>query len=143
MKKSYILFVLLALVMVFTQACNNGGGDNNNTTNPSTTNQDLLKTWKASSVLEGSLDITSEFSQYRITFSETNGSKDFTLVQRDGTSLTGTWSLSTDNTTITLTTGGNTITLSGVSISATQLKYTADEQGKAGTVNLSFTLIPA
>lgn len=141
--RKYITLALVAAVMVLFQACG-GGGDNGGGGTPSTTNEDLLKTWKASSVLENTLDITSEFTQYRITFADANSSKTYTLVDRQGTSTTGTWALSTDGTTITLTpSGGSAVTLSGVSITATQLKYTAPEAGKAGTVNLSFTLVPA
>ena len=133
---------MLALVMVFTQACNNGG--DTPTPQGETTNPNLLKTWKASSVLEGTLDITSEFSSYRLTLAESGSDKTFTLIDRQGTSATGTWSISTDETTITLSVaGGASITLSGVSISANELKYTAAETGKNGQVNLSFTLIPA
>ena len=140
MKKSYIWILLLASFVGFT-ACKKSN-DNPTPTPGSTTNQNLLKTWKVSSVTEGSLDITSEFSQYRLTFTETNDTKEFTLVQRDGTSVSGSWAISSDETTITLTTNGNTITLSGVSITASELKYATDEQGKAGAVNLNFVLIP-
>lgn len=140
--RKYIALALIAVSMVVLQACG-GGGDNGTPTPTSTTNQNLLKTWKASSVLENTLDITSEFSQYRITFAESGSDKTYTLIDRQGTSSTGTWSLSTDGTTLTLTpSGGTAITLSGVTISASELKYTAPEAGKAGTVTLSFTLIP-
>ncbi len=131
---------IIALVVVGLTACNKGGSDPAPST---TTNQNLLKTWKASQVLEGTLNITNEFGQYRLTLEETNGTKSFRLVQRDGTSLTGSWEISTDETTLTLTASGNTLTLSGVSISANELKYTTAEQGKTGTVNLNFTLVPA
>ncbi|OJJ19553.1 hypothetical protein BKI52_22360 [marine bacterium AO1-C] len=140
--KKYIVFTLVAAVMVLMQAC--GGGGNDNPTPTSTTDPNLLNTWKVSQVLENSLDITSEFTQYRITFAESGSSKTYTLVSRTGTTSTGTWALSTDGTSITLTpSGGTAVTLSGVSITATQLKYNADEAGKAGNVNLAFTLIPA
>lgn len=139
MKALYI--IMLAAVLGLT-ACGNNS-TNNDPVPGSTTNQDLLKTWKVSTALEGSLDVSNEFSQYRLTFEETNNNKSFTLIQRDGTSLSGTWTISADQTTITLTTNGNTITLNGVSITANELKYTTDEQGKTGLVNLSFTLIPA
>ncbi|OJJ22078.1 hypothetical protein BKI52_08545 [marine bacterium AO1-C] len=139
MKTSYI-WGLVMIIFLTLPACKNS---DNTPTPGNTANQNLLKTWKVSQVLEGSLDITSEFIQYRLTLNEANGSKDFTLIQRDGTSITGSWDISTDETTITLTTSGNAIILNGVSISASELKYTADEQGKAGVVNLSFTLAPA
>ncbi|OJJ22076.1 hypothetical protein BKI52_08535 [marine bacterium AO1-C] len=139
MRTSYIWGLVMVIFLAF-PACKNS---DNTPTPGNTTNQNLLKTWKVSQVLEGSLNITSEFSQYRLMLNEANGNKDFTLVQRDGTSITGSWGISTDETTITLTTNGNTITLSGVSISASELKYTADEQGKAGAVSLAFTLVPA
>jgi len=141
MKKT-VLYLSIALALVFAQACNKG----NNDPGPqgSTTNPTLLKTWKASAVLEGNLDITSEFSNYRITFSESGSNKTFILVDRQGVSTTGTWSISTDETKITLdVTGGATISLAGVSIGTNQLKYTADEVGKTGQVTLSFTLVPA
>ncbi|OJJ22080.1 hypothetical protein BKI52_08555 [marine bacterium AO1-C] len=139
MKALYSLVLALGVIVAL-QACKK----NDNTPTPGDiTNQNLLKAWKVSQVLEGSLDVTSAFSQYRLTLEETNGSKTFTLVKRDGTSLTGSWDISTDETTITLTATGNTITLSSVSISDSELKYTAEEQGKAGTVNVNFILIPA
>ena len=142
--KKYLLLFIVGLVMVLTQACSSGSDSTPTPQGGTTTNQDLLKTWKTSSVLEGNLDITSEFSNYRLTFAESGSDKTFTLVDRQGTSVSGTWSLSTDQTTITLNvTGGSSITLSGVSISANELKYTADEAGKAGQVTLSFTLVPA
>ncbi|HAS40726.1 MAG TPA: hypothetical protein DCS93_09620 [Microscillaceae bacterium] len=130
---------MMAILLVM-PACNNS---NDTPTPGNTTNQNLLKTWKASQVLEGSLDVTGEFGQYRLTLAEANGNKTFTLIKRDGTSLTGSWEISADETTITLTANSNTITLSGVSVSASELKYTTDEQGKTGIVNLSFTLVPA
>lgn len=142
--RKYITLALVAAVMVLFQACGGGGDNGGGGTTPSTTNEDLLKTWKASSVLENTLDITSEFTQYRITFADANSSKTYTLVDRQGTSSTGTWALSTDGSTLTLTpSGGTAVTLTGVSITATQLKYTAPETGKAGAVTLSFTLVPA
>lgn len=139
MKALYI--ILLAAVLGLT-ACGNNNS-NNDPVPGGTTNQELLKTWKVSMALEGTIDISNEFSQYRLTLEEANNNNKFILVQRDGTSLTGSWAISADQTTITLTTNGNTITLSGVSITANELKYTTDEQGKTGLVNLSFTLIPA
>lgn len=141
MKKSYV-FILAALLMVFTQSCGkksdpapSGGG--------TITNQDLLKTWKVSEALEGTLDITAEFTAYRITFADDGTNKTVTLTNRQGTTTTGTWAISTDNTEITLTTGGTSIKLTGVSITASQLKYTGNETGKTGQVAVSFTLTPA
>ena len=136
MKTLYIV-VLLAIGLA---ACKNNSSD---PAPGNTTNQNLLNTWKVSQVLEGALDITSEFSQYRLTFEESNGSKNFTLVKQDGTSFTGSWEISTDETTITLTTNGNVVTLSGVRISASELKYATDEDGKTGLVRLNFVLGPA
>lgn len=108
-----------------------------------TANTNLLKTWKVSEVLEGTIDITSEFSQYSLTFAEADGNKTYTLVKRDGTTVTGIWSISDDETSIDLTENGTTTRLSGLSISASTLKYSADETGKTGTIKLAFTLIPA
>jgi hypothetical protein len=108
-----------------------------------TANANLLKTWKVSEVLEGTIDVTSEFNQYRLTFAEADGNKTFTLVKRDGTTVTGTWSISDDETSIDLTENGNTTRLSGLSISASTLKYSADETGKTGAIQLAFTLMPA
>ncbi len=141
MKKAF-LFSIIAFVMAFTQACKKKG--DGPTPQETTTNPNLLKTWKVSSVLEGTLDITSEFGSYRLTLTESGNNKTFILIDRQGTSTTGTWSISTDETTITLNaTGGSSITFTGVGISANELKYTAAETGKNGQVNLSFTLIPA
>lgn len=138
--KKYIVLTLVAAFMVFAQACKKS---DNNPTPTSTTDPNLLNTWKVSQVLENALDITAEFTQYRITFAESGSDKTYTLVDRQGTTSTGTWSISTDGSTITLTSGSSTVTLTGVSISASELKYGAAEAGKAGSVNLSFTLIPA
>ena len=138
MKISYIWGLIMVALLVM-PACNNS--NDNPTPNP--INPNLLNIWKVAQVLEGSLDVSSEFSQYRLTLAEASGNKTFTLIKRDGTSLTGSWDISTDETTITLTASGNTITFNNVSITAGELKYTAEEQGKTGTVNLSFTLIPA
>ena len=140
MKVSYYIWGLIMVALLVMPACNNS---NDTPTPGNTTNQNLLKTWKVSQVLEGSLDISGEFSQYRLTLAEASGNKTFTLIKRDGTSLAGTWEISGDETTITLTANGNAITLNRVSITASELKYTADEQGKTGVVNLSFTLVPA
>ena len=142
MKTSYIWILLLAII-VSLSACKKSDNAPNPAPNPPIQSA-LIKTWKVSLVQEaGFVDITGVFSQYRLTFEETNGSKNFTLVQRDGTSVTGTWDISGDGTTITLNTGSNTITLSEVSISDSSLKYTTDEQGKTGLVKLNFSLIPA
>ena len=138
--RKYIVLALVAAVMVIVQAC--GGGGDNNPTPTSTTNANLLKTWKVSQVLENTLNITAEFTQYRITFAESGTNKTYTLVDRQGTSTNGTWTQSGDGSTITLTAGSSSVTLNGVTISASQLQYTADEAGKAGAVSLSFTLIP-
>ena len=145
MRKTIIFFAWCVLSVFAFTSCG-GGSDDTPTPTPgsTTTNANLLKNWKASQVLEGTLDITSEFASYRIQFEDTNNEKKFTLTNRQGTSLSGTWALSTDETTLTLTfADGTTLTLNNVSISASELKYKADEQGKAGAVTLSFTLIPA
>ena len=140
MKKIHII-ILWALFALASQSCNNATVDPTQT--GSTTNADLLKAWKASQVTEGSTDVTSAYASYRITFEETNGQKTFSLTTRTGTTQTGSWALSTDQTTLTLTlASGGSITLSGVVISATELKYTSNETGKTGSVNVSFTLIP-
>lgn len=142
MKKTYIA-LCLAMITVVIQACKK----NNDAPNPastSTTNQNLLNTWKASQVLEGSLDVTAEFSTYRLTLNESNGQKTFSLTNQQGTTVTGAWSIATDQTTITLNpTGGTDIVLTNVSVSASELKYNGQVQGKTGNLTLSFTLIPA
>lgn len=139
MKKQYI-FVVLALLMLFTQACKK----KNDNPAPGIDNQDLLKAWKISKALENTLDITSEFSQYKITFADDGTNKTFTLVNRQGTTQTGAWTIAGDKTSITLSvSGGATITLSGVSFNAGELKYKSDETGKAGNVTIDFTLVPA
>ncbi|WP_075164021.1 lipocalin family protein [Microscilla marina] len=146
--KKIFLFSIIALVMVFTQACKKGGNDNPAPTptppGGGATNQNLLKTWKVSSVMEGNLDVTSEYSSYFLVLTESDGNKVFTLIDHQGNNTEGTWSITTDETTITLNeTEGATTTLSAVSISASQLKYTTSETGKTGQVTLSFTLIPS
>ncbi len=134
------LLLSLALMLGFIVSCKK----KSDPTPVSTVNQHLLKTWKASKVLENTLDITSAFSAYRITFEETNGEKKFTLVDRQGTTSAGTWTMATDETSITLTyASGSAQTLSTVSTGESELKYTSKEQGKAGDVSLVFTLIPA
>lgn len=133
-----ILVYALLLTILF--ACNNADDPAPN----GTSNPDLLKTWKVSQVLEETLNITSEFTQYRITFAESGADKTYTLVDRQGTSSTGSWSLSTDGITLNLTPlGGTVITLTGVTISVSELKYVVPEASKTGIVTLSFTLVPA
>lgn len=142
MKKTYII-ILWVMIALVSQSCNNA-----DTPNPvlpgTTTNADLLKTWKASQVTEGSTDVTTSYASYRITFEEANGLKTFSLTTRTGTIEVGSWALSTDQTTLTLTlASGGEINLTGVVISASELKYTSNETGKTGSVNVSLTLIPA
>ena len=94
--------------------------------------------------MENTLDITSSFSAYRITFEETNGEKKFTLVDRQSTTSTGTWAISTDETTITLTYADKSAqTFSAVTIGESELKYTSKEKAKSGEVSVAFTLVPA
>lgn len=139
MKKLPVL-LLLTLVLGFTVSCKK----KTNPTPTSSTNQNLLKTWKPSKVLENTLDVTSSFSAYRITFEEANGEKKFTLVDRQSKTLTGTWAIASDETTITLTFADkSTKVFSSVSIAAGELKYTGKEQGKAGDVSVTFVLVPA
>lgn len=146
MKSKFLLFAICALFVATLASCGGGGDD----PTPSgggggtTTNSDLLDTWKVSAVKEGTQDITAAFSAYRITFADDNGTKSFTLINRQGNTLTGTWALSSNETDLTLTFSDNTtLKLTNVSISSSKLSYTADEQGKTGPVSLSFTLIPA
>lgn len=139
MKKQYI-FLVLALLMVFTQACKK----KKDNPVPAIENRDLLKAWKISKALENALDVTSEFSQYKITFADDGTNKTFILVNRQGTTQTGSWTIAGDKTSITLSvSGGATITLFGVSFNAGELKYQSDETGKAGNVTIGFTLVPA
>ncbi|OJJ17695.1 hypothetical protein BKI52_27930 [marine bacterium AO1-C] len=140
MKKIYIVLCLIVSVWAL-QACKK---NNDNPTPASTTNQNLLNTWKVSQVLEGSLDVTAEFTAYRLTLNESNGNKSFSLTDRQGTTITGNWSISTDETTLTLTPiGAADITFSNVTISVGELKYNGIIQGKTGNLTLAFTLIPA
>jgi len=140
MKKSYI-FILAALMMVCAQGCEN---KNNPTPGGNTIdNQDLLKTWKVSLAQEGTLDVTAEFSAYRIAFADDGTNKTVTLTDRQGTTTTGTWAISADNTEITLTINGTSTKLTGVSIASNQLRYTGSETGKTGQVTIIFTLSPA
>lgn len=142
MKKTHIIIFWALLLGLSLQSCNNAS--NGPAPAGSTTNAHLLKTWKTSQVLEASTNVTAAYASYGITFEEVNGQKNFSLVNRTGTTQTGTWNLSTDQTTLTLTLAdGTSITLSGVSISANELKYTSNETGKTGNVNIDFTLIPA
>ena len=135
--------MVLILTTMGLSSCKKSNDAPSPTAGGGTANANLLKTWKVSEVLEGTINITSEFSQYRLTFAEADGNKTYTLVKRDGTTVTGTWSISDDETSIDLTENGTTTRLSGLSISASALKYSADETGKTGTITLAFTLIPA
>lgn len=142
MKTRHIFLALLALVAVFTQSCkkSNDGGDNG----PVIENQELLKEWKVSKALEGTIEVTAEFSQYRLTLADTGTDKTYTLVDRSGTSTTGAWTLSDDKTSLTLTpSSGTAVTFTAVSFSADQLQYQGSTTGKAGQVTISFTLVPA
>ncbi|OJJ19186.1 hypothetical protein BKI52_20455 [marine bacterium AO1-C] len=142
MKKTHIVILWALLIGLALQSCNNTNNDPAPTS--TTTNANLLNTWKASQVLESGTDITTAYASYRITFAEASGQQTFSLTTRTGTTQTGTWVLSTDQTTLTLTLAdGTSLTFSGVSISASELKYTSNETGKTGSVSVNFTLIPA
>ncbi|EAY24829.1 lipocalin family protein [Microscilla marina] len=140
MKRTHLFLVLVAMVAVFSQSCKKKNDDNG----PVIENTELLKAWKVSNALEGTLDVTAEFSQYRLTLANDGTTKSYTLVDRSGTSTTGTWALSTDKTSLTLTPStGTAITYSAVSFSATELKYQGSTTGKGGSVTINFTLVPA
>lgn len=139
MKKSYIL-MLLVVVFATLQGCKKS---NDNPT-PTIENTDLLRAWKVSSVLEGTLDITAQYTAYKLTFADDGTTKSYTLVDRSGNTTAGTWAITSDKTSITLTpSSGTATTFSSVSFSATELKYTGDDTGKTGAVTLNFTLVPA
>lgn len=140
MKTRHIFLALLALVAVFTQSCKKDDGNNG----PTIANQELLKAWKVSSAMEGTIDVTAEFTQYRLTLADDGTTKSYTLVDRSGTSTTGTWTLSDDKTSLTITpSSGTAVTFTAVSFSASELKYQGTTTGKAGQVTISFTLVPA
>ncbi|HAS46581.1 MAG TPA: hypothetical protein DCS93_39225 [Microscillaceae bacterium] len=142
MKKTHIIILWTLLIGLALQSCNNTTNDPAPT--GTTTNANLLNTWKVSQVLEVGADVTTAYTSYRITFAEANGQQTFNLTTRTGTTQTGTWALSTDQTTLTLTLAdGTSLTFSGVNISASELKYTSSEAGKTGSVSVNFTLIPA
>lgn len=131
------IFALLVLIIGFTQAC-----IPDEKPIPKFENQDLLKVWEISKVLENTLDITDEFSQYTIRFIDDGIDKTFILSNQQGTQV-GSWTISTDKNTITLTVNnGPTITLYEVSFNANKLKYKSDETGKAGPVTIDFILVP-
>lgn len=138
--KKFSLLLCWLLIAGFAQSCKK---KKDNPT-PSASYQQLLKTWKPGKVLENTLDISASYKVYQITFEEANQEKKFTLVNRQATTLNGTWTISTDQTTITLTFADKTTqTLSSVAFSTNELKYTAEEQAKSGKVNLNFALVPA
>jgi hypothetical protein len=141
MKTRHIFLALLALVAVFTQSCKKSeGGDNG----PTIDNQELLKTWKVSKAMEGTIDVTAEFTQYRLTLADDGTTKSYTLVDRSGTSTTGSWTLSDDKTSLTITpSSGTAVTFTAVSFNTDQLQYQGTTTGKAGQVTISFTLVPA
>ncbi|WP_299458568.1 lipocalin family protein [uncultured Microscilla sp.] len=140
MKRTHIFLVLVAMVAVFSQSCKK----KNDNPAPTIENPELLKAWKVSQALEGTLDVTAEFSQYRLTLADDGTTKSYTLVDRTGTSSTGTWALSTDKTTLTLTpASGTAVTYSSVSFSASELKYQGSTTGKGGSVTINFVLVPA
>lgn len=142
MKTRHIFLALVALVAVFSQSCkkSNDGGDNG----PVIENQELLKTWKVSKAMEGTIEVTAEFSQYRLTLADDGTTKSYTLVDRSGTSSEGSWAISADKTELTLTpSSGTAVKLTAVSFNANELKYQGSTTGKAGQVTISFTLVPA
>jgi hypothetical protein len=141
MKTRHIFLALLALVAVFTQSCKKSeGGDNG----PTIDNQEVLKTWKVSKAMEGTIDVTAEFTQYRLTLADDGTTKSYTLVDRSGTSTTGSWTLSDDKTSLTITpSSGTAVTFTAVSFNTDQLQYQGTTTGKAGQVTISFTLVPA
>lgn len=139
MKKTHIFLVLIAMVALFAQSCKKKDNPG-----PTIENTDLLRAWKVSKALEGTLEVTSEFTQYRLTLADDGTTKSYTLVDKSGTSTTGTWALSTDKSSLTLTpASGTAITYTNVKFSATELTYTGQITGKNGNVDISFTLIPA
>lgn len=139
MKRLHVFFVLVAMVALFAQGCKKKSEPG-----PTIENSELLNTWKVSNALEGTIDVTAQFTQYRLTLADDGTTKSYTLVDRAGTSTKGTWTLAADKKSITLTPeSGTAVTYSEVTFSATELKYSAQETGKAGNVNISFTLIPA
>lgn len=139
MKKLHVFLVLVAMVALFAQGCKKKSEPG-----PTIENSELLNTWKVSNALEGTVDVTTQFDQYRLTLADDGTTKSYTLVDRTGTSTKGTWTLAADKTTLTLTPDtGTASTYSSLSFSATELKYSAQETGKAGNVSISFTLIPA
>ncbi|EAY32047.1 lipocalin family protein [Microscilla marina] len=139
MKKVSIFLVLIAMVAVFTQSCKKKDNPG-----PTIENTELHKTWKVSNALEGTLDVTAQFTQYRLTLADDGTTKSYTLVDRTGTSTTGTWALSTDKTSLTLTpASGTALVYNSVEFSNAELKYQGNETGKSGNVSISFTLVPA
>lgn len=140
--KQFSIIFLAVMTLFFFQACKK---KSNPSPANSNVNQNLLKTWKVSKALESSssADISAEYASYKITFQAEGGSKQYTLVNRQGTSKTGVWVISTDETKITLTpTGGASTSLTNVSIGANELKYETLEKGKTGEVKVLLTLIP-
>lgn len=141
-KHSYVV-CLLALLMFTAQSCKKKSDPAPAGT--SISHPDLLNTWKVSKVLEGSIDVTTAFDAYRITFADDGTNKTYTLIDRQGTTTEGAWAIDTGSTEITLSpTGGATVVkLTGVKIAADKLEYVGSTTGKTGQVSLSFTLIPA
>lgn len=145
MNRLYIYLWVLVLVVLI-QAC--GGKDDQLDPIPGSGKQLLLvqngTAWKVSRVLSATnINVTAEYTAYRITFEDTDGTKRFTLVNRQGVTQPGTWSISGDETTITLNfADGNTQTLSSVTVGAGDLQYTTEEQSKTGALKLFFKLIP-
>ncbi|OJJ21261.1 hypothetical protein BKI52_11900 [marine bacterium AO1-C] len=103
---------------------------------------ELINKWKVESVLVGTTDVTAQYTNYTIEFKEDNT---YLLTKADGGNEEGSWVISSDNKTITITpTGGTAISFTETNISATKLTYNAEEvSAKTGTVTVTFTLIPA
>lgn len=91
--------------------------------------------------MAGTTDITAQYASYAIEFKDDNT---YILIKADASSETGSWSVSSDNKTITVTpTGATAINFTEATISATKLTYnSAGVSAKTGTITVTFTLVP-
>ncbi|HAS40410.1 MAG TPA: hypothetical protein DCS93_08025 [Microscillaceae bacterium] len=135
MKKA-ITYITYSFIACFMIACNTSDAPTPDTLS------ELVNKWKVESVLFGSTDVTAQYTNYTIEFKEDNT---YLLTKADGSSEAGSWTVSSDNKTITITpTGGTAINFTEATISATKLTYNAEEvSAKTGTVAVTFTLVPA
>lgn len=136
-KNQFTGICLMGLFVLLATSCNN----NNNAPTPNTTNE-IIGKWKAQKVTDetNNMDLTAQYNQYSL---EIKGDNSYNLTQKDGSSESGSWSLSSDGTIINLSpSSGGFKALTQVNTNNNQLQFKATENDqKTGQIILAFVLI--